>query len=675
MKNIILVILAILFMVIILFHFMNVQLEYFESKPLNCKQSDQNDAISKLFYNIHLSSDELNNIQNIIHSQGTYSDDSIIQSLINLNISDSALNGILTDSITYPSSKDKLNKFNCELKQVIKSEFDEGLIIYFPLDKISTDGSTIVNEAISQKLVPPDQAYTGTLVAAGTGVKPSLDSNDVRGIGMNSMKFNGTNKTDGGYIKINKLPTFWDKSNQNFMGFSLAVWVKSSNYPSNSDWSKIFDFAAGDVYNNNIFATVTNTHNKTKGDLAFIVANGSSSNVEPAAGITYVDPAGNGVLDNTWRHYVFTITPSNNTGGINYKIYINGVLTASNYYNAKMSNEGIDSYAVSGPDPSKSNPPNNVVRKFNFIGKSNFSFDNYFNGWMSDLRIYTKELSADIIGRLYNYVNPVIDTSNMFNPVELSKANGALPNMPGAPMGPAPKLNFQLIAQQNNITTDAKGILTWRDNSGLQNHAVSSDAGVKYCNITNKVTVPSGSYMDIALNSNCNYGAPFTLFMVADVKSFNPTVVKGSGNMRANHLVGSPDFDGFEIIVVDNVIYCVILGRTSVNQSMNMTGIDGNGRNIYTAQCDAQGNISLWINSTPIITNKQFPSGLTPQNKKIRLACAFGQDQYPSSDNIDFNQVIHVSGLLTIDYIAYIEASMATTWSIRSKMNKINPHL
>ena len=95
MKNIILAGLAILFIIIILFHFMEVQLEHFE-----CTQSEQNDAISKLFYERKISQLELHNIQNLIDLQGERTDIAIVSDLMNLGITDSTLNGIIKDSKT-----------------------------------------------------------------------------------------------------------------------------------------------------------------------------------------------------------------------------------------------------------------------------------------------------------------------------------------------------------------------------------------------------------------------------------------------------------------------------------------------------------------------------------------------------------------------------------------------
>lgn len=667
MKNIILAGLAILFIIIILFHFMEVQLEHFE-----CTQSEQNDAISKLFYDRKISQLELNNIQNAIDLQGERTDDSIVQILHNLNITDPTLVGILKDMKT--SSDEKIQKFKCALKNITKSEFDQELVIYFPLDKVKSNG-TIENEAISQKLVPETDAYVGKLESLGNGAKPTLDGDDVRGLGLKSMKFTGTDTLNGGYISINKLPTFWDSTGQNFLGFSLAVWVKAE--PNNHDWAKIFDFAVSESqmgsaagYNNNIFCTVTNTHTADKGSLAFFTTNGTFQNKDTVNSLTYSGV----VVDGIWRHYVFTITPSNSEGTINYKIYIDGVLMNSNYTNAAINDSGKIETISNTLDPKRTDPPNNKIRKSNFIGRSNFNIDSFFNGKMADFRIYTKELSSDTIKRLYDYLTPKLDSETLFNSSSLAKANGAISNIPGVSNGVAPKINFHLYGHDSFIPKNTK-TLTWLDHSGMNNNAVASNSSVKFCPITNKITIPSGSYMDIDLKSDSNYGAPFTLFIVADVKSFNPQVVKGSGNMQCNHIFASPDFDGFELAFTENHVVCYVLGRSAITSPLNMVGANGNGINIYTVQCDADGKVTFYINSSPVMIQQKFPNGFIPQNRKIRLACAYGPDMYPSSDNIDYYQVAHISGILNPDFINMAEAWMAKTWNIQSKLSSENTYL
>ena len=672
MKNIILVILAILFIIIILFHFMNVQLDHFEC---NQNESSGNDAISNLFYKNPVSGQTIEMIRNIINNRGNLTDDSLVQSLINLGVSNSGLSSILNDKTSYPTSKDKLNVFKCAFAKVIKGEFDTGLLIHYPLDKTKSGSNIVENESINVKFNQADKKYNATVNFEGNSGIPVFDSNDIRGQGSASMRFHGSSERDGSFISIDTLPNFWDNpiTPKKFMGLSIAVWVKATS--TNRHWSRIFDFALGQFYNNNIFATVTNTHDQRNGDVAFMALNGSAAEPDVNSGITYID---GGVLDNIWRHYVFTISPSNDSGNINYKIFVNGELTKSNYYNdMSADNTGVKSWSVGGPDPKNSKAPSPVKRTNNFIGKSNFPWDNFFDGWMADFRLYTIELSTDTVKRLYTYVNPVVSTSAMFSPAILASMNGSVatpsyPGQPGQPAAPPPKVNFLLFAVKEYITTDGRGIVTWNDYGGFRNNAVASGVEVKFCPITNKITVPSGSYMDIMVNPQCSYAAPVTFFVVANVKSFYPP--KATSDFWCNHLFSSNDNDGLFIGFTGNHIVVGIHNRAQIVKDLNMAGVNGNGINIYTVQLDGNAMAKVWINGNLVVNDKML-NGAINQNKRIRLGCSFEPFQYSSTDDIDYHQLVHCSGVLSEDYIRFQEAWIATTWGLKSKINSNNPYL
>lgn len=674
MKNIILVILAILFIIIILFHFMNVQLEHFD-----CSQIDTNDKISKIFNKLKISPNEFDIISSTLALKGIHSDDSIVTALLNLGLSKSELTNILEDHVSYPTSTEKINVFKCGFKNMIKSELEEDLVIYYPLDTIHSDGKTIINESLYAQFAT--NKYNGTI--AGNKL-PWLDSSDVRGNGIQSMRFDGNGSNTGGYIQIDKLPSFWDQSGTKFTGFSLAVWVKASEYEHNRNWSRIFDFALGQAgqqagFNNNIFITVTNTHNPRRGDLMFLSANGTWEKQDGVTGVTYQAPDGNGVVDNTWRHFVFTITPSNPEGKVNYKVYVNGILANSNYENnvqiPRNTSQGTSVFSNISADPTKTKHPNNVIRTCNYIGRSNFSWDGYFNGWMTDFRIYTKELTPEVIKKLYHSVNPTI-TVQSTSVADLNKylasQTEAIPKYPGGPLPTPPKINVLLIGMPDYITTNTDKSITWQDNSTLKNNGVANSNKVQYCPITYKVTVPSGSYMEIGLNSS-NYVAPLTIFAVADVKTFNPTEAKGSGGFACNFLFGAPGHGGLAIGFTGNHVVCFVQNTQAIIVPLTMSGLQGNGKNIYTIQYDSTGNVNIWINGFNVV-NKTMPLNVINVNQPIRLGCAYEPNQYPSTSNIDYYHFIHISGLINMDAIQMTEALLANVSNIKDKLNPENKY-
>lgn len=84
---------------------------------------------------------------------------------------------------------------------------------------------------------------------------------------------------------------------------------------------------------------------------------------------------------NDWYHYAITIQKNNGKTDSVWKVYHNGTLY--NTYN------GL-------------NYPGPGLREFQYIGKSNWGHDPYYNGDIGDFRIYKKEFSQDEIERSMN---------------------------------------------------------------------------------------------------------------------------------------------------------------------------------------------------------------------------------------------------------------------------------
>jgi hypothetical protein len=80
------------------------------------------------------------------------------------------------------------------------------------------------------------------------------------------------------------------------------------------------------------------------------------------------------VNDNEWRHIAWTLDPNDE-----WKIYMNGALihTVTKAY------------------------PNNVQRASNYIGKSNWNENPYYNGAIDDFRYYTRVLTGSEVTDIY----------------------------------------------------------------------------------------------------------------------------------------------------------------------------------------------------------------------------------------------------------------------------------
>ncbi|MFB2935268.1 LamG-like jellyroll fold domain-containing protein [Aerosakkonemataceae cyanobacterium BLCC-F154] len=141
-------------------------------------------------------------------------------------------------------------------------------------------------------------------------------------------------------------------------GFSLEVWVR---YNSFKNYSRIIDFANG-APADNILLTNAGTSNT----LGFYVYRGTTGqNIQVP-----------GFLDlGKWMHIAVTQDPSGNT-----KIYKNGQLIQSGTCHL----------------------PNNVNRTLNYIGRSQWAGDAYFDGQMAEFRIWNQaRTEAEIKDNLY----------------------------------------------------------------------------------------------------------------------------------------------------------------------------------------------------------------------------------------------------------------------------------
>ncbi|NEN91260.1 MAG: hypothetical protein F6K48_21060, partial [Okeania sp. SIO3H1] len=136
-------------------------------------------------------------------------------------------------------------------------------------------------------------------------------------------------------------------------GLTVGAWVQ---YNSFKKWSRIIDFGNGAPNDNILFANELTTNN-----LAFQVNKGTTQNRVKADGKLEL---------NQWVYVTVTVDGSGSS-----KIYKNG--------------EEVQSGLV--------HLPNNLNRTKNYIGKSNWSVDGYFQGKMSHLRMYNRPLSPEEI--------------------------------------------------------------------------------------------------------------------------------------------------------------------------------------------------------------------------------------------------------------------------------------
>ena len=194
-----------------------------------------------------------------------------------------------------------------------------------------------------------DPTLNGTLIDLGTGALPAWST---RG------KIDGAVVFDGnGYVD---LPDGYADFTG---GITLAGWIYHLSYP---DWGRIIDFGNGAGVDNVLLA-----HRGTTGDAQWMF-------YDAAGGDELIQP--NGIFTTFgWQHIVATCDDGP-TNGATMKLYVNGDLAFE--------------------EDGKSTPAN-VLRTNNYIGESNWDANAFFHGYMDELIIWDRELSAEEIGELH----------------------------------------------------------------------------------------------------------------------------------------------------------------------------------------------------------------------------------------------------------------------------------
>jgi hypothetical protein len=216
-----------------------------------------------------------------------------------------------------------------------------GIVGYWKLDE--TSGTTAVDSS--------GKGNNGTLV--------NMESGDwVTGRINNALNFDGINE------RVN-LPI---GSVINLLtNCTIATWVNWSG--SGNSWQRIWDFGTGTTYN--MFLTPNNDSNNR---LRFaITRTGSSGEQQTNATTPAVFP------HDGWHHVAVTIDADNDI----HSLYLDGILVGQNTSaNLKPSDLG------------------NTNR--NYLGRSNYTADPYFNGLLDDVRIYNRVLTPEEIIPLAN---------------------------------------------------------------------------------------------------------------------------------------------------------------------------------------------------------------------------------------------------------------------------------
>ena len=137
-------------------------------------------------------------------------------------------------------------------------------------------------------------------------------------------------------------------------GLTFASWWRSD---SSGNWARIMDFGNGRASDNIVIGNW---------DSNLFISPGSQGDFMLSFSFN---------TQNNWNHVAWTLDPSGTS-----IVYINGV---------QLSSQTSMQY------------PRSIVRSSNYIGRSNWDGDSYFNGGIKDFRMYSRVLSASEVNLLF----------------------------------------------------------------------------------------------------------------------------------------------------------------------------------------------------------------------------------------------------------------------------------
>jgi len=196
---------------------------------------------------------------------------------------------------------------------------------------------------------------------SGNGYNATLDTVTRSNSSGGYMAFSATSKA---YVAVPTLPSTVDWS----QGVSASFYT---NFTSTQNWERIIDFGNGVDSSNILIARAGSTNDLT---LAIKTDGNNWGQCEWV----------NSITNNTWAHYAVV------ADGTDCYLYINGALF-NGTDTRTVDTAGMWTY----PSTMTVKPVNSVARASNFIGKSNWSTDGYFDGGIRNVAVYNRGLSSN----------------------------------------------------------------------------------------------------------------------------------------------------------------------------------------------------------------------------------------------------------------------------------------
>ena len=356
-----------------------------------------------------------------IKPYGKLSNSDVIAKVVEIGDTQPALTSILGSKA---SNKDKVGLLNT-LFGLTPNGLERNLLIHY--NNFTPHNSGYIQNNSKNPFMENQKDYNAAIILNDQW-DDTVDSNIIA-VNANSLYLNGQRDKSGAYLQIPNLPAF-ETDEGGFSGFTVSAWFYPNTVSNNSN-NRLFDFGNGMNQQNMVF---TYSADGLLGNLQTdMLAN------------RYIQKIPN-IMDQ-WNHYVWTI---DNNG--KWTIYINNRIISS----------------------SKSQIPDMIERKSNFIGKSNWLPDDLYNGWIDDFRIYDRGLNKDEVTQLYKLaskkVRNIIEGSDL--PIDIK-----IPPVPAYVI--------------TDGTTRVQSPIDWKQDSETTATAVISNAPQDVLNGTYVVTVSS----------------------------------------------------------------------------------------------------------------------------------------------------------------------------------------
>jgi hypothetical protein len=237
---------------------------------------------------------------------------------------------------------------------------DPDLVIWYKFDE--SDGPIAADSSPSC-----GGTRAGTLGTAGTGT--AIFSTDCQ-VGTHALSLVSPSRAStpaGGYVTVPAPEALAPGA------LTIAIWIKLAAATSNENWERVFDFGSGSSANAYFYLTARAS------DAANIPLRFGISNTGHTTAAEQRIESPSTLAANVWHHIAIVLPAGATYTGA---LYLDGVVVATNKaMTLHLSDVGTTT--------------------LNWLGRSPFTADPFFNGSLDDLRIYKRALSKTEIAALF----------------------------------------------------------------------------------------------------------------------------------------------------------------------------------------------------------------------------------------------------------------------------------